>query len=95
MWSTTGVCAEPKFITSDELTIEDVRKTVVNTVKSLDKNGSLKEIYGMYRSENNKMNYEVFWSAVIGGRVEKSSTTLLRLVSGKWFNVDAGEVLTK
>ena len=95
LWSATPVFGEQQFITSDELTVEDVKKTVVNHVKTLDKDGALKEIYGIYRNEGNKSNLEVFWSAVIDGKAEQSSTTLLRFTSGKWFNADISEVLTK
>ena len=95
MWSTTAICAEPGFITSDELTLKDVKKTVLNHIKTLDKDGALKEIYGIYHSENNKKNCEVFWSATVKGSDEQSSTTILRFVSGKWFNADIAEILTK
>ena len=94
-WSTAAVCAEPNFITAEKLTLEDVKKTVVNHIKTMDKDGTLKEIYGLYIGENNKWNCEVFWSAVIDGKPEQSSTTVVRLVSGKWFNVDISEILTK
>jgi len=95
MGSAAAVFGEQQFITSDQLTAEEVKKTVVNHIKTLDKEGSLKEIYGIYCNEGNKNNVEVFWSAVIDGKEQTSSTTILRFTSGKWFNADITEVLTK
>jgi hypothetical protein len=95
LWSTAAVCAEPSFITSDTLTLEDVKKTVVNHVKSMGKDGSLKEILGIYENDTKKNNIEVFWVGVIDGKTEQNSTTVIRFRSGKWFNLDIGEILTK
>ena len=87
--------AEQGCITWEDLSIADVRATVTNYVKAMKKDASLKEIYGIYRNETNKKNLEVFWSAIVDGKVEQSSTTILRFNSGKWFNVDIGEFLKK
>ena len=87
--------ADEGFITSDELSLADVKGAVINHVKTMNKDASLKEIYGIYRNETNKNNVEVFWSAAVDGKVEQSSTTILRFISGKWFNADVGEFLKK
>jgi len=90
---TASAHAEEVFITSDQLTIEDVRGTIINEIKSMDKNGSLKEIYGIHQDSPKHM--DVFWSAVIKGQVQQSYSTIVRFISGKWFNTDLGEVLKK
>jgi hypothetical protein len=87
--------ADEGFITSEELALADVKGTVTNHVKTMNKDATLKEIYGIYRNEANRKNVEVFWSAMVDGKVEQSSTTILRFNSGKWFNADIGEFLKK
>jgi hypothetical protein len=91
--STASVYAEESIIVSEQLTLSDVRGTVMNEIKRMDKNGSLKELYGIYQSGSNSV--EVFWSAVLNGKVEQSSSTILRFTSGQWFNSDLGEFLKK
>ena len=87
--------AEQGFITSEDLSMNDVRGTVINQIKSVDKNASLKEIFGIYQNETNKNNVEVFWSAQSEGKIEYSSSTLIRFKSGKWYNTDINEFVKK
>lgn len=91
--STASAYAEDSVIVSEQLTLSDVRGTVMNEIKRMDKNGALKELFGIYQSESNYV--EVFWSAVLKGKVQLSSSTIVRFVSGQWFNTDLGEFLKR
>ena len=88
--------AEEKFVDSEQLTIDDVKKTVLNHIKSIPENFSLKDLHGIHQRDNSA---EVYWSVTCNGckagKVEQGSTSLVRFNSGKWFNIDIGEFVRK
>lgn len=88
------VYAEEGFITSEKLSLDEVKGAVINHIKAIDKNGTFKELCGIYQGQDPTM-AEVYWSAVLKGKLQKYSTSLVRFNSGKWFNDDIGEFLRK
>lgn len=90
---TTANKKEEKYVTSETITADDVRPSLVSEVTRTDPKAQVKEIFGIY--QEGPRSAEVFWSATVSGKQEFSSTTMLRFNDGRWFNVDVMEFLTK
>jgi len=88
--------AEEEFVVSKQLTINDVKKTVLNHIKAIPEDFSLKDLHGIHQRDNSA---EVYWSVACNTckdrKVEQASTSLVRFNSGRWFNVDIGEFVRK
>ena len=95
VFSTGVACAEDGFLTSERLTVSDVKGTVINHIKkTILKGATLKEIYGVFQDEGLKR-AQVYFSVLIGGREDYTANTLLRFNSGKWFNTDVPEFVRR
>jgi len=86
-------CAgEDEVVTSEKLTLDDVRASVMaHMKKNFPKSASLIKIYGIHQTGENSRTAQIYFSMKLSDQVKEENyvvNTLVRFNSGKWFNTE-------